>query len=171
MELAKRIYDEVMAKKRRAGENFKKGAGPGGIFARSSAEESGIELTADVVDLDKYGIVVRCLEIETSERGLKEKTPAQLAWAQADFLCRKLTYLLETLELVELDQTSATALLRSSKPFDGQYYEVKVCGGEKIFFMRYWVSDVEKREAIEFSFTIETFDRLAEDLAAALKMR
>lgn len=170
MELTERFFDEIKAKKRRAGENFKKGLAPGAALGRVSAEESGIKLMADVVDMDKYGILITRIEMEKSERGTGDKSPTELAQAQANFLCQRLTYLLETLELVELDQTSSTALLRSSKPFAGQYYEVEVQAGEKLSFMRYKAMDGEKREAIDFSFTIESFERLAEDLAEALKI-
>jgi hypothetical protein len=101
-----------------------------------------------------------------------EEDAAQLE-VHARRAAARVTGLLESLRVVEVDGTGHTALLRSDTPArKGEtvsYYEVRLFGRNRVTVERYRAtpSIPARREAVAFALTHEVLAKLIEDLIAA----
>jgi len=131
--------------------------------------EEGTYAKVRVSDFDKYTYLCDHLELgllKGSERShgvkLREK---------ADEVASKITYLLEKLFPLEIDESSHKALLRSKPPErrDGEirYYELIIEKGCHLTLSRYCYSQ-RKRRRIPMSLPVEILERLIDDLAGII---
>jgi hypothetical protein len=86
-------------------------------------------------------------------------------------LSEQLSYLLESISPVEIDDEACIVQMRSSPPDkddDGtRYYELVVCRSE-ISLCRYAKTPSQPRAIVSANVTREVFERLGEDLVAAV---
>ena len=123
-------------------------------------------VTAECVD------VVGCRLWELTLRRTAEASAADLP-ARAKQLCERVTGLLESLRLVEVDEPRQLALLRSEQP--GQlgderfYYEVLLDGDGGASVRRYQTPHAgePRRRQVGFTLTHEALAKLVRDLTAA----
>jgi hypothetical protein len=91
-----------------------------------------------------------------------------VAWA--DRVAKKVSGLMESLKIVEVDAAKHEALLRSSKPTqkgeDLFYYEVRLRGTSRASVRRFQGGHGKGREQIAFAATNEAIAKLAADIAA-----
>lgn len=89
-------------------------------------------------------------------------------------ICERVTYLMEPLEILEMDAEVDQALARSTKltPTDrgNGYFEVQVTG-DSVEFRRYVAQKGHPREESDFCVTHETLDRLLNDVVDSLAPR
>ncbi|MDP7018067.1 MAG: hypothetical protein QGG36_19845 [Pirellulaceae bacterium] len=129
-------------------------------------DAAGGRLRCELAAVDSIGCAAR--EIEWRTDALAGAGVDRLR-AIADQLVARTTYLLESLEVLEIDRERAVLQLRSSKPDqrDGarMYYEVVVEAGGAIHLHRYQKTPGEPRSAVEFFMTREVLGRIAVDMA------
>jgi hypothetical protein len=140
-----------------------------------SASQS-IDLTAadrslhcELASLDRIGCEFMRLEVATAK--LAGAATDQLQKI-AEALSTRLTYLLEPISPIEVDQQGCTVQMRSSPPQrndDGtQYYELLVRAGGQLSLARYRKPPGAVREAVAAQVTREVLLKLAGDLESAV---
>ena len=87
-------------------------------------------------------------------------------------VCQQLSYLLESISPIEVDDEACIVQMRSSPPQkddDGtRYYELVVARGE-LSLCRYSRAPGQSPSVVEAHVTREVFERLVEDFAAAVR--
>jgi len=133
-----------------------------------------IRVTAELQDFDKFSCIVKTLFVRRVQAppnvSLKE-----LLRRQAGEIERRITYVLENFRLLEVDDKNYLAQVRSAAPHQKRdekfYYEVFLQHGIGATFARYrQPKQSENRELAPSHLTHETFERLVDDLAAALRV-
>ena len=120
----------------------------------------------DVERADQVGCVLWAVELRRAEPAGGDVK----AWAERT--AQRVTGLLETLHVLEVDEPRRQALLRSGTPAARetgvQYYEVRLNGAEQASVQRYlgFPRSSEKRQQVAFTLTYEALAKLVEDLAA-----
>jgi hypothetical protein len=135
----------------------------------------GIDLQIEIEDFDKFSYMVKtisltCVQAPPSTTSLKELLLRQSAESE-----RRISYLLESFHLVEVDEFNWLAQVRSVTPYrkneDRLYYEVLLQHGNSVTFTRYRMQrQAEQREVIPSHLTQEIFERLVDDLAAVIQL-
>jgi hypothetical protein len=151
---------------------------------KHTGEESGyvieenmddIRLRAEIQDFDKYSYLVKTI----SATRLQPHSPSILFkdWLlrQAAEIERRISYLLESFRLVELDEANNIAQVRSTAPHQRNeetlYYEILLDKGSRLTFTRYSKTrQKEERQPVPSHLTEETLERLVDDLAAVLRL-
>jgi hypothetical protein len=132
-----------------------------------------IDLHIEIEDFDKFSYMVRSISMTHPQ------TPAapikDVLLRQAGEIERQISYLLEGFRLVELDEVNGTAQVRSITPYqkgdERLYYEVLLRGGNNLTFTRYRKQhQTGEREIVPSHLTLEIFERLVDDLAAAMQL-
>ncbi len=124
-------------------------------------------------DIDKYGIVLDYFSISRGIPVMDVEIINKKLEFQAEKVQTTVTYLLEDFKLIELDKMNKRAQLRSYPPHKKEdskfYYEIVLDEGTKAHFQRYQYSMTHRRfEKITSQMTLETFERLVDDLAGSL---
>lgn len=124
-------------------------------------------------DIDKYGIVVDYISIRKGTPILDVEMINKRLEQQAEQVQKKITYLLEDFRLIEIDKMNKRAQLRSYPPHKKEdskfYYEIVLDEGVRAHFQRYEYSTSRRRfEKITSQLTLETFERLIDDLVEIL---
>ena len=128
-------------------------------------------LTSELLVVDKLGCAFTQMTYESSR--LADADNARLTAVSED-LVRRMTYLLEPLGVVELDDESASIQLRSVPPAkeDGviRYYELVVRRGGQITLQRFEKPQDRSadRRQITAEVTRDVFQRLAGDMEESL---
>jgi len=141
------------------------GAGPHS-FAAPLENGWQIAITADHAE----SLGCRAIGLNISRPAAQPTTAAELtAWAVRS--ARRVTGLLETIKVIEVDARRSEAILRSDPPaIRGtavQYYELALAGTHSAVLRRYQAERAGgRREAIPFALTHETIAKVAEDLTA-----
>ncbi|WP_020473308.1 hypothetical protein [Zavarzinella formosa] len=128
------------------------------------AGQSTWTLTADSESLDGIGGRFRNLRLDRTAG--TPNTPLNI---RAATIAGRLTGMLESIRLVEVDQGRQVAQLRSSQPTvrgtTRQYYELLMEGGDSITLERFQSdAGTNKREQIPFTLTYDALDKLLHDL-------
>jgi hypothetical protein len=127
-------------------------------------------IEADLLAVDAIGCSFQTLGYSTSK--LSGATLDELR-SISEALTGRLTYLLEPIGLVEVDQDRAAVQLRSSPPQKGEdstsYYELMVRRGGDITLSRYQKKPGLMRQIVPANITREVLQRLAEDFVAAVE--
>ena len=127
-----------------------------------------VDVEMEVADADRLGLL--CNETRVSRRGGQEGPgDADALVQQAGEMIRRVTYLQESLALIELDRSRGRAILRSANPrVDGDsihYYEAVLEGGRSANLRRYrYDRGGHGRRAEPANLSTETASRLAGDL-------
>jgi hypothetical protein len=135
--------------------------------ASFSLPEHGWTVRLDAERVDTVGCVLN--EIE-AVRDVAVADDAKAIEAHARQVAGRVTGLLESLRLVEVDRARNIALLRSDEPKakgdDVRYYEVRFQGLNRVSVQRFTASkhSPARREAMTFALTHEVVAHLVEDL-------
>jgi hypothetical protein len=141
------------------------GAGPHS-FAAPLENGWQIAITADHAE----SLGCRAIGVNISRPVTQPTTAADLtAWAVRS--ARRVTGLLETMKVIEVDAVRSEAILRSDPPANRgtavQYYELVLAGTHAASLRRYRAERAGgRREEIPFALTHETIAKVAEDLTA-----
>jgi hypothetical protein len=138
-------------------------------------EIDGIGVRAEIQDFDKFSYIVKTFTITRPQTQPLRAPVKELLLRQAGEIERRISYLLESFGLIELDEVNSLAQVRSATPHMKEektfYYEVLLRQGHGLTFARYYKErQSEKRQAVPCHLTQETFERLVEDLAATLRL-
>ncbi len=136
-------------------------------------EDADLQFQIRYKEVEKYGIVLDYISINKSGPILDIDVIKKRIGDQADTIQKQITFLLEDFKLIEMDHQSKRAQLRSYPPYkeeDSKYfYEIILDEGTKVHFQRYEFNMKKKRyEKITSQLTIETFERLVNELVAIL---
>ena len=154
-----------------------------GYIVGVTAEAEGINVSLSLADYDRYSAALRNLKVSVSQNGDNVSKNGDKDYLRqcAEQIVRRVTYLEEPLELLELDAEVGLAQLRSRSPHQE--------GNEKIYWeamiqieprptavsltcvklTRYrWIPDGPEREMLVYPATFATLGRIAQDLAESL---
>ena len=131
-------------------------------------------LQVEIEDFDKFSYMVKTISL-TCVQAPPNTSLKELLLRQSAEIERRISYLLESFCLVEVDEFNCLAQVRSTMPYrkneDRLYYEVLLRQGQSLTFARYCKErQSEKREVVPSYLTQETFERLVDDLAATLRL-
>jgi hypothetical protein len=138
-------------------------------FPRDVALEDGEHrLTLTLTAAGPVGVAFEHLRFET--HGRPERSVPALR-ARGDELAARLTYLMEPLVPLELDEAAGTLALRSRQPTGRgalrSYYEVRLDRTGTATLTRIAFDDAtRRRRPVPCQMTVEVLERLADDLAA-----
>ncbi|RMF56357.1 MAG: hypothetical protein D6748_13720 [Calditrichaeota bacterium] len=137
-------------------------------------EEGDLQFQVRFKDIDKLGIVLDYLSIKKQAPILDVSLINQKLDEQAAAVEKRITFLLEGFKLIELDRQNKRAQLRSYPPHTKEnskyYYEIVLDEGTRVHFQRYEYSIPDKRyQKIDSQLTLETFERLLDELSDLLK--
>ena len=143
-------------------------SGPGTVVADASGPD-GMTIEAELAAVDTLGCAVREVRADVPKLAGAGYDVLK-AWGEA--LCRRISYLLETLELLEADEEHGEVLIRSNPP-DRQgaataYYEVllRQDGPGRFTLRRYEAQKgTAGRTPADMHVTHEVLKRLFRDLA------
>ncbi|MDZ7269898.1 MAG: hypothetical protein ONB48_16735 [candidate division KSB1 bacterium] len=142
---------------------------PGGWLYEDITD--GIHLKIELADFDRFGYLVNKITAVRTSSLPAAKPVKELLAEQAAVLEQRVTYLLESFRLIELDETTNRAQVRSATPYREaeaiQYYEALLEQGGVLVFSRYAGSRTD-RALQPFHVTDDVCRRLLNDLAAAL---
>ena len=138
-------------------------AAPVSLGVREGDDHLVCELSA----LGSLGVSVKVLELRTNK--LAGKNASELRKV-ADELAGRVSYLLEAIAPIEIDEEACSVQLRSVPPYRAEnltsYYEILVTAGA-IALKRFNKSRRETRRAEPFDITRQVLYRLVDDFAAA----
>lgn len=139
----------------------------------SVSDAAGITLTLELLAVDSVGIACEELRLDVPHLSAANLDTLK-KWA--DGLCKRVTYLLETLNPLEYDAQGNEVLIRSqppdtSSPGKTKYYEVQLSAhGSGKFSLRRFETDraTGSRAAAPLRITHEQLAKLVNDLTATL---
>lgn len=141
-----------------------------GYIVGVTAETEGINVSLSLADYDRYSAALRTLKVSASQNGDKDYLRQC-----AKQVVRRVTYLEEPLELLELDAEAGLAQLRSRSPHqEGNeriYWEamIQIEPRPTASLTRYrWIPDGPERDMLVYPATFATLGRIAQDLAESL---
>lgn len=149
-------------------------------FLYKDAQQKSMHLTHEIgefqfevrfSEIEKLGLVIENFTVDHTGVAAEKKPVSELLEEQADLLQKSITFLLEDLKLIEMDNKNHKAQLRSYPPYseDGSkyYYQITLDQGRRIHFQRYEYSRTDKQyKKIPSQLTRETFERLVNALVA-----
>ncbi len=139
------------------------GFGPASIVLAEGTDV----LRCELLSIDSLGVSVERLELASTH--LHGVSTERLK-AIADALAKKVSYLLEPLAPIEIDEAACSIQMRSVPPYRREnrtsYYEVLVTAGV-ISLRRYTKGPREARRTEPYSITREVLGRLVDDFASA----
>ena len=131
-------------------------------------DPDGLVLGVAVVAVDALSCAFESLTLHVPSLVGNESDVLQ-AWANA--LSGRVTYLLENIGPIEIDNRSSQVLIRSTPPHrtctDTQFYEVLLSAQPNgtFLFRRYRAEDGQPgRESVDIHLTLETLHKLVDDL-------
>jgi hypothetical protein len=140
-----------------------------GSTSTISVDAAPRHLTCDVVERNSLAVSfnhvrLRTKELAGADAGRLERLGKQLS--------ERLTYLMEPISPIEIDQAACVVQLRSNPPQrddDGRsYYELVVRSGGEIALVRYRKENGDARRQIPATLTREALSRLVGDFCAVL---
>jgi len=143
--------------------------------ARVEEERDGVRVFVEFDDVDKIGARLRHLYVENVKPFVDATLDADRLRRQADEIVRRVTYLTEQIELIELDKRNGKAQLRSKlsrrENERASFYEILLDGNYKLTLRRYEFSveaSASRRIGVMFEMTHDIFNRLVSDFVAVL---
>lgn len=130
------------------------------------AHQDGVRVRCEMSEADRLGCALTHLEMAKDNRSA---VGASELVQRLDGLCKQVTYLLEPLQTIEVDQRSRSVLVRSQqprhKPEGISYYELIADEGLHLSLRRYCYNHAEKkRSPIPFVLTSDQLEMLLQDL-------
>lgn len=134
-----------------------------------AVDEPGVRLRANITALDVLACAFDALNVEIDALATADLDRLKEV---SDHLAYQLSYLLEAIATIEVDQDSCTVLLRSTPPQkaggDTTYYELLVKQGGLLSLARYTkVAGDPLRRRVDCAVTREVFGRLCQDMGTA----
>ncbi|MCG3120017.1 MAG: hypothetical protein ALAOOOJD_02581 [bacterium] len=171
MTLGQKITERLNAA--RLAENVKSNGQDSAYVIDEKIDSMRVQL--EIVDFDKFSYIVKTLSVVRAQAPPASVALKDLLLRQAGEIERRITYLLERFQVVEVDEYNCLAQVRSATPYqkDGEkfYYEVLLQHGIGAAFSRYLHSNqAGQRELVPCHLTRETFERLLDDLAAIVRL-
>ncbi len=130
------------------------------------------QVTISFDDFDRYSLALHSLEVS---HNVADDEAFDLE-AQARHIVDQVTYLEETLTLIEIDEAAKMAQVRSETPteLDGtiSYWEAVIAGDTKpvTTLSRYeWEAEQSERAIVAHPITLGTIARIAGDLAGSVE--
>ncbi len=141
------------------------------IFNRN-VENLNFQLT--VKDFDKFSFLMENLQIEISKESAEVPLDVDDLKKRAEFLAKKVTYLLENLEVFEMDAVNLKIQLRSISTQDEQaalsYFEIIMQGNGSISLARILFDKGKKqKQRIPFHLTNEVLEKLINDVVKTIQ--
>jgi hypothetical protein len=132
----------------------------------------GLHLRFELEDLDKLSLRLRQIELHAVNP--LPVVEVERLRRQANAFTRR-SWLGDKIELIELDEHSGKAQLRSHPPLREKdrisYFEIRLDGHHSLSLCRYSAArGFASREVCAFGITLEVFERLLTDMAAALNI-
>ena len=143
--------------------------------SRVEEERDGIRVFVEFDDVDKIGVRMRRLHVENVKPFIDAALDVDRLRRQADEIVRRVSYLTEQIELIELDKRNGKAQVRSKLPRRENertsFFEILLDGNYKLTLRRYEFSvevSASRRIGIAFEVTHDIFNRLVSDFVAVL---
>ena len=141
------------------------------IFNRN-VENLNFQLT--VQDFDKFSFLLENLQIEISKESPEVPLDVDDLKKRAEFLAKKVTYLLENFEVFEIDPVNLKIQLRSISAQDERvglsYFEIIVQGNASIPLARILFDKGKKqKQRIPFHLTNEVLEKLINDVVKTIQ--
>jgi hypothetical protein len=132
-------------------------------------EADGLRLTCEALEVGTLGCAFQRFEL-ASDKLARAETPRLREISEQ--LSAKLTYLLEAISPIEIDEAGCVVQLRSNPPHKDEngtsYYELLVRRGGSLTLCRYNRPKDTARQTLTAHVTREVFLRLVEDFSAAV---
>lgn len=134
-----------------------------------TVEDSPHRLTLNLTALDTVGLAFSSMEYANSSG--TERTPDALKqWG--DRLSKKITYLMEPLKVLEVNDQGGEVQMRSQSPtprdLERAYYEMRLFRQGSLRMERFvYDESTRQRRQVPCQLTRETLERLADDIAAS----
>jgi hypothetical protein len=134
-----------------------------------TVEDSTSRLTLDLTALDTVGLAFTTLEFATTGRS-EWSSDALKEWGER--LTKRVTYLMEPLKVLEVNDQGGEVQLRSQNPTPRNdqkaYYEMRLFRQGKLRMERFAFDEkARQRRQVPCNLTRETVERLADDIAAS----
>jgi len=143
-------------------------AGSGGGTEALRLSCGPVELTALLTESDRLGCSLERIEFRTN---LAQPLDSDALWQLADRIAKRIQYLLESLEPIELDRPQQVALIRSRPPAEEDqaklYYEATLDSSGQLVLRR-WRRTATEREPERMVLTFQTLRKLADDVVELL---
>lgn len=135
----------------------------------------GISLRVEIQDFDRFSYMVKSISLTRALAPPSTTSLKDLLLLQAAEIERRISYLMESFRLVEIDEVNCLAQVRSTKPYrkneDTFYYEVLMQHGISLTFSRYRMQhQAKERDVVLSHLTQEILERLVDDLAAVVQL-
>jgi hypothetical protein len=132
------------------------------------------QIGINVIDFDKFTLLIQRIEFQSTKTQASASLTADQLKGLADNLVKRLTYLMEHFQFVELDATHLKLQLRSRVPEQGEnylaFYEILLDAYGKFTLLRYkHDKNIESRSTVPFHMTKEVFTRLVTDVAEIIR--
>jgi hypothetical protein len=132
--------------------------------------EGGPAIAVDFTVVDSLSCAFRELRVSAEEL---KSSPFDTLQGWADALCKKVTYLLEHVGLLESDAAAQTVLIRSTppskQPEQTTFYEMLVQAPGTLSLRRYMrAADSADRSSCDIQITHEVLAMLVQDIVAAI---
>ena len=125
-----------------------------------------------VKDFDKFSFLLENLQIEISKESAEVPLDVDDLKKRAEFLAKKVTYLLENFEVLEIDAVNLKIQLRSISAQDERaalsYFEIIMQGNGSISLARILFAK-GKKQRIPFHLTNEVFEKLLTDVVETIQ--
>jgi hypothetical protein len=146
-----------------------------GYIIGLTAEAEGVNVSLNLVDYDRYSVASRNLKV--SYKNPAKNGDKDYLRQCAEQLVRRVTYLEEPLELLEVDAEAGLAQLRSrslrQEDNEKVYWEAMIQAEPypTVSLTRYrWTPDISpEREVVVYPVTFATLGRIIQDLAESQK--
>jgi hypothetical protein len=135
-----------------------------------TVEDSPNRLTLDLTALDSVGLAFSTMEFANSSR-TEFSSDALKEWG--DRLAKRVTYLMEPLKVLEVNDQGGEVQLRSQSPTpradQRAYYEMRLFRNGKLRMERFAFDEsTRQRRPVTCQLTRETLERLADDIAVSV---
>ena len=167
MSIGKKLQEQLNSLKGTAGDTD-----PNKLFS-TEAVQGNVIASIDVYDFDRFAYSIKMIEVSKVTDEKKAIDVLDSLKNQAEDIVGKVSYLLEDLAVIEIDDVNNKALLRSAVPEihgkEIRYYEVVINLGKRICMERFSYNSNEKnRKAIPFILTSEVLERVVNHLVKSI---
>jgi hypothetical protein len=134
-----------------------------------TVEDSPCRLTLNLTALDTVGLAFSTMEFANTRR-TEWSSDVLKEWG--DRLSKRVTYLMEPLKVLEVNDHGGEVQMRSQSPtprdLERAYYEMRLFRKGSLRMERYVFDDTTReRRQVPCQLTRETLERLADDIAAS----
>jgi len=130
------------------------------------------KIQINLKEFDKFSFIVESLRVEWSDN---LQSGSDILRKQADFLKTNLTYLLENLEVFEIDSPHSKAQLRSHVPEEDNaslsYFEIMITKCRSITLERFiFDKNNKQRKPVSFHLSNKALERTIDDFVKTIEL-